>query len=73
MLAWVNPDSRKTINIDKTVLDQITGDIMINYDAEINLKITANAPDRVAGIPAKYKMLKITARNPFKNTVACQG
>ena len=72
-LAWINPDSRKTINIDKTVLDQITGDIMVDYDAEIELKVTANAPDRVAGIPAKHKMLKVIARNPFKNTVAWQA
>ena len=72
-LAWVNPDSRKTINIDKTVLDQITGDIMVDYDAEIDLKITANAPDRVAGIPAIHKMLKVVATNPFKNTVAWQA
>ena len=72
-LAWINPDSRKTINIDKTVLDQITGDIMVNYDAEINFKVTANAPDRVAGIPSKHSMLKIIARNPFKNAIAWQA
>ena len=73
LLAWANPDSATTINIDKTLLDQITGDIMVDYDAEINLKITANAPDRVAGIQSKYKMLKVIARNPFKNTVAWQA
>ena len=55
------------------MLDQITGDIMVDYDAEIKLKITANAPDRVAGIPAKQTMLRVVARNPFKNTVAWQA
>ena len=72
-LAWVNSDNTKVINIDKTVLDQIIGDIIVDYDAELNLKITANAPDRIAGIPAIHKMLKVTAINPFKNTVAWQA
>ena len=72
VLAWSNIDNPKTINIDKTLLDQITGDIMVDYDAELTLKITANAPDRVAGIPAKHKMIEVIAKNPFKNTVAWQ-
>ena len=45
---------------------------MVDYDAELTLKITANAPDRVAGIPAKHKMIEVIAKNPFKNTVAWQ-
>jgi hypothetical protein len=69
-LAWVTVDQHYAINIDKTVLDQITGDIIVDYDAEIDLKITAAAPDRVAGIQAKHLSMKVVAHNPFKNTVA---
>jgi len=69
-LAWVTIDQHYIINIDKTVLDQITGDIIVDYDAEIDLKITAAAPDRVAGIQAKHLSMKVVAHNPFKNTVA---
>ncbi len=69
-LAWITIDHPHMINIDKTVLDQITGDIIVDYDTEIDLKITAAAPDRVAGIQAKHLSMKIIAHNPFKNTVA---
>ncbi len=69
-LAWVKIDHPYMINIDKTVLDKITGDIIVDYDTEIDLKITAAAPDRVAGIQAKHLSMKVVAHNPFKKTVA---
>jgi hypothetical protein len=70
VLAWATVDEPNSINIDKTVLDQITGDIIVDYDAEVDLKITANAPKKVAGIAAKHILLKVIAKTPFKNTVA---
>jgi parallel beta-helix repeat protein len=69
-LAWITIDHPHIINIDKTVLDQITGDIIVDYDIEVSLKITAAAPDRVAGIQAKHLSMKVVAHTPFKNTVA---
>jgi len=64
-LAWTDPNNNRKIHIDKTALDSATGDIVVNYDASISLKVTAEAPLGTIGLPAKYKQIELTAQNKF--------
>jgi len=62
-LAWIVPEYPRRTYIDSQILDQVTGDIIINYDAEIRMKITVQPPERTAGLPSKFREISVIAQN----------
>ncbi len=69
-LAWKNPNKPREIVIDNAARSQVSGDIVVNYDAAVVIKVTAEAPARTAGVPAIFKEIKAIATNPHAEQVA---
>lgn len=69
-LAWKNPNNPREIVMDNAALSQVSGDIVVNYDAAVVIKVTAEAPARTAGVPAIFKEIKAIATNPHAEQVA---
>lgn len=69
-LAWKSPVNDREIVIDGDALAQVSGDIVIAYDAKLSIKVTAEAPARTAGIPSVFKDVVAVATNPHAEEVA---